>query len=126
MCDLIPTNWSRSTHYCLYLKRTAALEWPFMTLLPEWPLSAVNAEKSGDNHAKAAKLLDSAGRKKRIQSAGYAASNIGLRTRWSGVRTEERGARRQAEPRSGDVAAKLPSNLSGRATKSTSYRPVQG
>ncbi len=31
------------------------------------------------------------------------------------VRTEARGARRQAEPHSGDEAAKLPSNLSGRA-----------
>ena len=31
------------------------------------------------------------------------------------VRTEEREARRQAEPRSGDEAAKLPSNLSRRA-----------
>ena len=31
------------------------------------------------------------------------------------VRTEEREARQQAEPRSGDEAAKLPSNLSGRA-----------
>jgi hypothetical protein len=34
------------------------------------------------------------------------------------VRTEERAARRQAEPQSGDEAAKLPPNLSGRATNS--------
>jgi hypothetical protein len=38
-----------------------------------------------------------------------------IRRQGSQVRTEERAARRQAEPRSGDEAALLPSNPVGRA-----------
>ena len=46
--------------------------------------------------------------------------------RWSGVRSERDAVARQAEPRSGDEAAQLPSNLSGRAklTRKLNYLAV--
>ncbi len=51
-------------------------------------------------------------------------STIYLRTERSEVRTEADGVGRQAEPRSGDEAAKLPCNLSGYPNDSKSYQAI--
>ncbi len=54
-----------------------------------------------------------------IISVTYERNGV-LRRQGSQVRTERDGVARQAEPRSGDEAAKLPSNPVGRAIKSRS------